>query len=67
MLIETLKTLKLFKRESKLGICHTVRRNKIVYVFKCDTCGDTFKKPKSHTVVERVKNAHKHFCDKCNL
>ena len=67
MFIETLKTLKLFKRESKLGICHTVRRNNIIYVLKCDTCGDTFTKPKSKVDLEKMEKSHKHFCDKCNL
>ena len=67
MFVATQKTLKLFKRESKLGICHTVRRNNVRYVLKCDTCGDTFKKPKSKVDPERVEKAPKHFCDKCDL
>jgi len=62
MLIETQKSLKLFKRESKLGVCHTVRRNNVWYIFKCDTCGDTFKKPKSKVDPVRIKKSHKHFC-----
>ena len=67
MFIETQKTLKLFKRESKLGICHTVRGNNTWYILKCDTCGDTFKKPKSKIDPAHIKKGHKHFCDKCDL
>ena len=67
MFVETLKTLKLYKRESKLGICHTVRRNNIIYALKCDTCGGAFRKPKSKVDPERVEKGHKHFCDKCDL
>jgi hypothetical protein len=67
MFIETQKTLKLFKRESKLGVCHTVRRNNIMYIFKCDTCGDTFKQPKNSIDPDRIKKVHKHFCKKCEL
>jgi len=67
MFIETQKTLKLFKRESKLGVCHTVRRNNIMYIFKCDRCGATFKKPKSKVDPERMDKGHKHFCDRCDL
>ena len=67
MFIETLKTLKLFNRESKLGVCHTVRRNNIMYIFKCDRCGDTFKQPKNSIDPDRIKKVHKHFCKQCDL
>ena len=47
MFIETLKTLKLYERRSKLGVYHTFRRKFTVYVFRCDSCGSIFLRPKS--------------------
>jgi len=67
MFVETLKTIKLHKRESKYGVCHTVRRKKIIFVLKCDTCGDTFRKPKSKVDFLRIEKGNKHFCDRCGL
>ena len=37
MFIETLKTMRLYERQSKLGIYHTFHRKNTVYVFYCDT------------------------------
>ena len=36
MFVETLKTIKLYKRESKYGVMHNYRRRNMIYVFKCD-------------------------------
>ena len=47
MFIETLKTMKLYKRESKLGTMHNYHRKNLIYVFKCDACSETFMRPKS--------------------
>jgi hypothetical protein len=38
-----------------------------MYIFKCDTCGDTFKRPKNTIDPDRIKKVHKHFCKKCDL
>jgi uncharacterized OB-fold protein len=47
MFIETLKTMRLYERQSKLGIYHTFHRKNTVYVFKCDNCGVTFLRPRA--------------------
>ena len=63
MLIETQKSLKLFKRESKLGVIHNYRRHKIVYVLKCNGCKIIFKITRSKP--DKIKQEKKHFCGKC--
>ncbi len=66
MFIETLKTMRLYKRESKLGVMHTFHRKYLIYVFKCDSCGDTFMRPRSKVDPDRASNDYKHVCGKCD-
>ena len=66
MFIETLKTMKLYKRESKLGVCHTFRRTYTIYVFQCDACSNIFMRPKSRVDVQRASNDYKHVCHLCD-
>jgi hypothetical protein len=66
MFIETLKTLRLYKRESKLGVPHTFRRNNTVYVFKCDSCDSVFMRPKAQVDPTRASNDYKHVCSHCD-
>ena len=66
MFIESLKTIKLYKRESKLGVMHNYRRRKMIYVFRCDACSDTFMRPKSRVDPVRASNDYKHVCSKCD-
>ena len=66
MFIETLKTLKLYERRSKLGVYHTFRRKFTVYVFRCDSCGSTFLRPKSKVDPARATNDFKHVCNMCD-
>ena len=66
MFIETLRTLKLHKRESKLGTVHTFRRRYTIYVFKCDACSNTFMRPKSRVSAARATNDFKHVCGECD-
>jgi hypothetical protein len=51
--------MRLYKRESKLGLMHTFHRKNVVYVFKCDSCGITFLRP-------RASNDYKHVCSYCD-
>lgn len=67
MFIETLKTMRLYKRESKLGVMHTFHRKNVIYVFKCDSCGDTFMRPKSKVDPGRASNDYKHVCNLCDV
>lgn len=66
MFIETLKTMRLYKRESKLGMMHTFHRKNVIYVFKCDSCNDTFMRPKSKVDPARASNDYKHVCARCD-
>ena len=66
MFIETLKTMRLYKRESKLGVMHTFHRKNVVYVFKCDSCDMTFMRPKSKVDAGRATNDYKHVCNHCD-
>jgi hypothetical protein len=66
MFIETLKTLKIYKRESKLGRMHTYRRKNMIYVFKCDACSEVFMRPKSKVDPGRASNEYKHVCNMCD-
>jgi|TARA_B100001094_G_C18023753_1_gene716493 hypothetical protein len=66
MFIETLKTMRLYKRESKLGLMHTFHRKNVVYVFKCDCCASTFMRPKAKVNPDRASNDYKHVCGGCD-
>ncbi len=66
MFVETLKTLRLYERQSKLGIYHTFKRKNTVYVFKCDSCSDIFLRPKSKVDCDRATNDYKHVCHNCD-
>ena len=66
MFIETLKTMRLYKRESKLGVMHTFHRKNVVYVFKCDSCDTTFMTPKAKVDPDRASNDYKHVCNTCD-
>ena len=62
MFIEALKTMRLYERQSKLGIYHTFHRKNTVFVFKCDSCGVTFLRPKAKVDPDRATNDYKHVC-----
>jgi len=66
MFVETLKTIRLYKRQSKLGIYHTFKRKNTIYVFRCDCCGTTFLRPRAKIDPERVSNDFKHVCSHCD-
>jgi ABC-type ATPase with predicted acetyltransferase domain len=66
MFVETLKTLRLYERQSKLGIYHTFKRKNTVYVFKCDSCGTTFLRKRANVDPVRATNDYKHVCSYCD-
>ena len=66
MFIETLKTMKLYKRESKLGVMPNYRRRNMIYVFKGDACSEVFMRPKSKVDPNRASNDYKHVCNNCD-
>lgn len=66
MFLETLKTIRLYERQSKLGIYHTFKRKNTVYVFRCDCCGVTFLRPRAKVDPQRASNDYKHVCPHCD-
>jgi len=67
MFIETLKTLRLYERKSKLGAYHTFHRKYTIDVFKCDSCGSQFLRSKSKVDPARATNDYKHVCSYCDI
>ena len=66
MFLETLKTIRLYERKSKLGQYHTFKRKNTIYVFKCDSCGVTFLRPRAKVDPQRASNDFKHVCSHCD-
>ena len=66
MFIETLKTMRLYERQSKLGIYHTFHRKNTIFVFKCDCCGTTFLRPRAKVDPDIASNDYKHVCGYCD-
>ena len=66
MFIETLKTMRLYERQSKLGLYHTFHRKNTIFAFKCDSCGVSFLRPRSQVDPERASNDYKHVCSYCD-
>lgn len=66
MFLQTLKTIRLYERQSKLGTYHTFKRRNTVYVFKCDCCGVTFLRPRAKVDPARATNDFKHVCSFCD-
>ena len=67
MFLETLKTIRLHKRQSKLGMYHTFKRKNTVYVFKCDCCGMVFLSSRGRVDPARATNDYKHVCFLCDV
>ena len=66
MFVETLKTIRLYERQSKLGTYHTFKRKNTLYVFRCDCCGTVFLRPRSKVDPVRATNDYKHVCSCCD-
>ena len=58
--------MRLYERQSKLGVYHTFHRKNTIYCFKCDSCGDTFLRPRAQVDPERASNDYKHVCSYCD-
>lgn len=55
-----------FKRLSKLGVEHTHTRTKRIVTFRCDNCGEIFKRDRSKMSPKRLSNNYFHCCDMCD-
>jgi hypothetical protein len=53
-------------RTSKLGVEHQYNRNRTVAVFRCDNCGERFKRLKEKVSPKRLNNNYFHCCEHCD-
>lgn len=58
-------TLK-YQRISKLGNVHSYLRDKIVAVFRCDSCGEIFRRDRQKMSPKRLNNNYFHVCGNCD-
>ena len=56
-----------YVRRSKLGHEHRYKRNKVMAVFRCDNCDDTFRRDLKHIDRKRLSNNYFHCCSKCDV
>lgn len=54
------------KRMSKLGVEHCYTRIKTVIVFRCDNCGEVFRRERSKMSPKRLSNNYFHCCSNCD-
>ena len=53
-------------RTSKLGLEHTYNRTRTLTVFRCDNCGEVFKRLKEKISPKRLNNNYFHCCEHCD-
>jgi hypothetical protein len=53
-------------RISKLGVEHEYNRTRTVAVFRCDNCGELFKRLKEKVSPKRLNNNYFHCCEHCD-
>jgi hypothetical protein len=55
-----------YTRTSKLGKEHTHTRIKTVCMFRCDNCGEIFRRERAKMSPKRLSNNYFHCCINCN-
>lgn len=55
-----------YQRTSKLGNVHSYFREKIVAVFRCDSCGEIFRRDRQRMSPKRLSNNYFHVCGNCD-
>jgi hypothetical protein len=53
-------------RTSKLGVEHEYKRTRSLAVFRCDNCGEGFKRLKEKVSPKRLNNNYFHCCEHCD-
>jgi hypothetical protein len=53
-------------RTSKLGREHTYNRTRTMAVFRCDSCGEGFRRLKEKISPKRLNNNYFHCCEHCD-
>lgn len=66
MLIKTEYVITEYTRSSKSGCTHTYKRKKTLIEFRCDSCGDFFKREKGSMNPKRLSNNFYHVCNNCD-
>jgi hypothetical protein len=56
-----------YQRISKLGNIHTYLREKSVAVFRCDCCGEIFRRDRAKMSPKRLSNNYFHCCTRCDV
>lgn len=55
-----------YTRVSKLGQVHAYSRTRTYAVFRCDNCGEVFRRLKGSMDPKRLNNNYFHSCDNCD-
>ena len=66
MFITTETETKVYTRTSKLGLEHTYNRTRTLLVFRCDNCGDGFRRLRENVSPKRLNNNYFHCCEHCD-
>jgi hypothetical protein len=66
MFIKTEQDLHKYTRTSKLGHEHAYSRYRTYAIFRCDNCGEFFKRLKGSMDPKRLSNNYFHCCDNCD-
>lgn len=64
-LYEEKKTVE-YQRKSKLDVEHKYFRMKTVAVFRCDSCGEIFRRDRATMSPKRLNNNFFHVCQNCD-
>lgn len=54
------------QRVSKLGNVHNYIRERTVAVFRCDSCGEIFRRERAKMSPKRLNNNYFHCCSNCD-
>ncbi len=66
MYLKEEKETSVYTRVSKLGKEHNHIRTKRVIIFRCDSCGEIFKRDRANISPKRLSNNYFHCCSKCD-
>ena len=66
MFITTEIETTIHNRTSKLGVEHQYNRTRTLAVFRCDNCGEGFRRLKGSMDPKRLNNNYFHCCDNCD-
>lgn len=58
--------IKEYQRVSKLGNVHNYLREKTLAVFRCDNCGEVFRRERAKMSPKRLSNNYFHCCANCD-